>query len=554
MQIKINNEQHFQVIAHDFVIGSSSTGYTLMFSADGKTFSPLFAVDANTERMVTNVASGSYYYLAGNSGELTVNWVKDCGTGGGGGGTAGVESINGQSGALNLKSVNGNSLLGTGDIVIEGGSGDYTIVDSLPEEPIEGEMIYLTEEQTVTGDIPVIGDGLVFVIESLPSDYTHFAGVYRVEGGSRGSEDAYFYKDYDSNVKGFINWYGDFDLTADTWTVIGNKDMLEVVYKVEDGKVYIAMVTRKAVAEDTLLPGEGITPDSTFSEYEGILGIYKPGNYVYNGTDWVSKDIPSISVIGNEVLTEDKQADFDKVIEAYINKQPYIVLWEGKSCTIWGNNEEHTEFDASYTYGQGSEIKSQGFTIRRNEASTIHTDLTLNIQNGFATRSGKAVEVPATDELIFDSANWFGNWEGNAIYDSNNEVLLWLEIWGTPRIGDWDFFDENKWHSFYRESSDTTIYARVEHYTDEVSGEERKKTYVRIDGENWTINPECSTFYTDNGAQPALSIGDTFKIMALGGWDEQDGNVRSIDLDFITLGGHKLDAQKLAALLALLEN
>ena len=39
---------------------------------------------------------------------------------------AGVESLNGLSGALNIKSINGQTLLGTGDITIEGGSGGIT--------------------------------------------------------------------------------------------------------------------------------------------------------------------------------------------------------------------------------------------------------------------------------------------------------------------------------------------------------------------------------------------------------------------------------------------
>lgn len=39
---------------------------------------------------------------------------------------AGVESLNGLSGALNIKSINGQTLLGTGDITIEGGSGGTT--------------------------------------------------------------------------------------------------------------------------------------------------------------------------------------------------------------------------------------------------------------------------------------------------------------------------------------------------------------------------------------------------------------------------------------------
>lgn len=86
MEIKILNEQHFQVLSTNFTIGASNEGYTLMFSADGDSFSPLFSVDAGVERMVTSVANGVYYYLAGNATELTVNWQRECHSGGGGGG------------------------------------------------------------------------------------------------------------------------------------------------------------------------------------------------------------------------------------------------------------------------------------------------------------------------------------------------------------------------------------------------------------------------------------------------------------------------------------
>ena len=45
---------------------------------------------------------------------------------GGEGGTAGVLSINGYDGYINLKSINGQSLIGSGDITIEGGEGGST--------------------------------------------------------------------------------------------------------------------------------------------------------------------------------------------------------------------------------------------------------------------------------------------------------------------------------------------------------------------------------------------------------------------------------------------
>ena len=45
----------------------------------------------------------------------------------GGGGVAGVSSLNGQTGALTTKTINGNDILGTGDITIEGGEAQYDL-------------------------------------------------------------------------------------------------------------------------------------------------------------------------------------------------------------------------------------------------------------------------------------------------------------------------------------------------------------------------------------------------------------------------------------------
>lgn len=50
---------------------------------------------------------------------------------GGEGGTAGVLSINGYDGYINLKSINGQSLIGSGDITIEGGEGGTAGVEAI---------------------------------------------------------------------------------------------------------------------------------------------------------------------------------------------------------------------------------------------------------------------------------------------------------------------------------------------------------------------------------------------------------------------------------------
>ena len=60
---------------------------------------------------------------------------------------AGVESLNGLSGALNIKSINGQTLLGTGDITIEGGSGGV----AEETDPIFTE--WLNDNNTIVGRV-----------------------------------------------------------------------------------------------------------------------------------------------------------------------------------------------------------------------------------------------------------------------------------------------------------------------------------------------------------------------------------------------------------------
>ena len=86
MIIKVQNEAPFQVLTGAFTIGPSQTGYELQVGATSDNFTTLFSVGANTTRMVTNVANGSYYRLKNNVGEVSVNWSRTCVTPGGSGG------------------------------------------------------------------------------------------------------------------------------------------------------------------------------------------------------------------------------------------------------------------------------------------------------------------------------------------------------------------------------------------------------------------------------------------------------------------------------------
>lgn len=90
MIITVKNEAPFQVLTGAFTIGPSPTGYELQVGATPQSFTTLFSVGANTPRMVTNVANGSYYRLKNNVGDVKVNWSHTCiDNQGGGGGNAG---------------------------------------------------------------------------------------------------------------------------------------------------------------------------------------------------------------------------------------------------------------------------------------------------------------------------------------------------------------------------------------------------------------------------------------------------------------------------------
>ena len=152
MIYSINGEQPFQVMADSFSVSPSESGYDLYLSADGVNYSNFATVASGVTRQFTGMNDGNYYRLMGNTSLVKVNWERDCHGGGGGGGTAGVSSLDGQTGALTLKTVNGNALLGSGDIVISGGTGgeqnmkywslnEYDNADSAGKAAIFDEMV-----------------------------------------------------------------------------------------------------------------------------------------------------------------------------------------------------------------------------------------------------------------------------------------------------------------------------------------------------------------------------------------------------------------------------
>ena len=93
MILTVKNEAPFQILSGAFTIGPSPTGYELQVGATPQSFTTLFSVGANTPRMVTNVANGSYYRLKNNVGDVKVNWSRTCIDNQGGGSGTELEPI-----------------------------------------------------------------------------------------------------------------------------------------------------------------------------------------------------------------------------------------------------------------------------------------------------------------------------------------------------------------------------------------------------------------------------------------------------------------------------
>ena len=73
--MKVIGENTFSVPAHYFGISGSSTGYTLQYSVDGKTWASWKeATPASEPLFVANAPLFCQYRLSGNKGKVEVRW------------------------------------------------------------------------------------------------------------------------------------------------------------------------------------------------------------------------------------------------------------------------------------------------------------------------------------------------------------------------------------------------------------------------------------------------------------------------------------------------
>lgn len=74
MQFKIEKENAFKAPKSNFIIGASTSGYILQYSADGKVWTDADTVEANTNWPVTNAPKGTVFRLKNNTANVVVTY------------------------------------------------------------------------------------------------------------------------------------------------------------------------------------------------------------------------------------------------------------------------------------------------------------------------------------------------------------------------------------------------------------------------------------------------------------------------------------------------
>lgn len=145
-------------------------------------------------------------------------------TAGGSGGNSGVESVNGMTGAVTLKTINGQELTGLGDITIEGGDIDTSKFITNVTVMGDNRIVAIQENGNVPSEIyfPTINGQQVLGVE----------GDITIEGGSAGVEAINIGNNLNESFqkKGIVtmatSWYnGGYDVNVANTTFYGIKPL-----------------------------------------------------------------------------------------------------------------------------------------------------------------------------------------------------------------------------------------------------------------------------------------------------------------------------------------
>ena len=378
MVYKINGEQPFQVLSSDFSISPSESGYDLYFSADGFNYSQFATVGSGVTRQFTSMNAGNYYKLVGNTGEVSVNWERDCG-GGGGGGTAGVSSLDGQTGALTTKTIGGQSILGTGDIPVGGGGGDYMIVEDLSAitTPTDGMIAYVpAHNETFTGYTISNADGNLY------------GQVYLKHYNPR-EHSMMVYEQYD---EGFIS------VTQGSSAYgFGNDDVFRYIYR---NQVALKYDDTNKLFTILYKPGRfqmqiGVSQEY-YSETSGSVQV--PAQmYIYKYGKWHLYEDGKISYYLNTISEAEYDEMYQDIPQMSEGDVQFIVDDYHYGCSTYRFKTVTSKFDNGSFYGHTFFCRSSnGEIMDNNEALSIRVGWSQNYKDWYFAKYNNLVGVQQT--------------------------------------------------------------------------------------------------------------------------------------------------------------
>lgn len=358
MTTNVSREQAFSVLATNFSISPSSSGYVLQVSADGVNFTDLFAVGANITRMVTSVASGSYYKLRGNTDtNVIINWERQCNDGqGGGGGSEYILPAATESTLGGVKVGAGLSVTPDGTLSSNGG-GNSTVLEGVEEFPQDaniGDVVakIRKEDEEITVEGELFNDGIdltgkkttyIYVDDANGVEFTYDGGRWSISWANEtfnlnlvSGED---------NITGVYTFEtkGDSESGFDVNIVDGDENgvwsmLIEKVYEITDdgfGSDYTVPAGREGTVNYTEVVSKDV-PEGVFQ---------------YDGTDWVKRGIVILDNL-NGTGKEGEIYEYNGRLFKWVEGAGATGKWLGANIGNANYNNSGTESVHSLIYTQ----------------------------------------------------------------------------------------------------------------------------------------------------------------------------------------------------------
>ena len=264
---------------------------------------------------------------------------------GGEGGTAGVLAINGYDGYINLKSINGQSLIGSGNIEIEGGEGGTAGVNKI----IMGEEDY--GWNTFSGDVKLSNGWIDLDDDGIPETYD-----IRVGDGN-----------------GSAMWFG-FNSTDNS-------------IKIEDNGSRLSFTVNPDI-----LGGGGSVDTSKFITYVGMMGDTRIA--VMTDNDNLINEIYFPTINGQQILGVDGDIEISGggITE---ETDPVFTSWKDGTSIVAGKNA------VNGTESFGTLIQKSNVVVIGNNAK-VQYDGGVAIGNGATVLNGSIKGVAIGSNISTD--------------------------------------------------------------------------------------------------------------------------------------------------------